>query len=49
MSDDKKQALKAARENLEHVAAQSTDETPAYQKANNAVIKAEQALPWWKR
>lgn len=44
-----RERLKNARENLKRVAAQSTDETPAYRKANDAVIAAENAVPWWKR
>lgn len=44
-----RQRLKDARANLTRVAAQSTDETPAYREANNKVIAAEKAVPWWKR
>jgi hypothetical protein len=44
------QRLKDAREDLERVSAGTTEETPpAYTKANDAVIEAEKALPWWKR
>jgi hypothetical protein len=49
MADDEQKNLKNARANLARVASQSKDETPAYTEANNAVIKAEKALPWWKR
>lgn len=50
--------LKAARDNLEKVCADEvkknggkplSDETPAYVKANKAVIAAEKALPFWGR
>lgn len=45
--DAAKQDLKAARERLNNLPDNASEST--YQTANDAVVKAEKALPWRKR
>jgi hypothetical protein len=46
-----KDAVKKLRDAREDLAAlpDTTDETPEYQRRNQAVVAAEQAVPWWRR
>jgi hypothetical protein len=46
--DQAKKELKDARKKLNGLP-KTGDETPEYRAANDDVIQAEQALPWWRR
>jgi hypothetical protein len=46
---DARKELKDARNDLDRIAKRDKEESDDFNRANNRVIDAEKALPWWKR